>query len=181
MSTFTAHYIYQWSTYFPSTPLEPSSLPSFDGRAVLYPATRHLRDYMSWRQVDCQLPCLVSQNESPGQADRSSAGHINNLYNTTFWAMVQQGGMNNVDAERELQVSRPHYLLGQLILTRQGTVSSDKNEILFKRFGINYNNEPEMYKKGSVVYRQVSTAKLRPVSCLLVIVSTRGGQAETRF
>jgi tRNA(His) guanylyltransferase len=35
----------------------------------------------------------------------------------------------------------------------QGTVSSDKNEILFKRFGINYNNEPEMFKKGSVVYR----------------------------
>ena len=34
-------------------------------------------------------------------------------------------------------------------------MSSDKNEILFKRFGINYNNEPEIYKKGSVVYRQV--------------------------
>lgn len=37
----------------------------------------------------------------------------------------------------------------------QGTVSSDKNEILFKRFGINYNNEDEMFKKGSVLYRQV--------------------------
>lgn len=36
----------------------------------------------------------------------------------------------------------------------QGTVSSDKNEILFSRFGINYNNEDEIYKKGSVVYRQ---------------------------
>lgn len=43
----------------------------------------------------------------------------------------------------------------QSTLTKQGTVSSDKNEILFKRFGINYNNEDEMYKKGSVVYRQV--------------------------
>lgn len=37
----------------------------------------------------------------------------------------------------------------------QGTVSGDKNEILFKRFGINYNNEEEIYKKGSVLYRQV--------------------------
>lgn len=37
----------------------------------------------------------------------------------------------------------------------QGTISSDKNEILFKRFGINYNNEEEIYKKGSVLYRQV--------------------------
>lgn len=34
-------------------------------------------------------------------------------------------------------------------------MSSDKNEILFKRFGINYNNEEEIYKKGSVLYRQV--------------------------
>ncbi|KAL1983338.1 hypothetical protein VTN96DRAFT_10479 [Rasamsonia emersonii] len=117
VSTFTAYYIYRWPTYFPSTPLEPPHLPTFDGRAVLYPTTKTLRDYMSWRQVDC---------------------HINNLYNTTFWALVQKGGMSNADAEKELQ----------------GTVSSDKNEILFKRFGINYNNEPEMYKKGSVVYRQ---------------------------
>lgn len=33
-------------------------------------------------------------------------GHINNLYNTTFWAMVQQGGINNTDAELELKVSK---------------------------------------------------------------------------
>lgn len=40
--------------------------------------------------------------------------------------------------------------------TEQGTVSGDKNEILFSRFGINYNNEPEVWKKGTVVYRAVS-------------------------
>lgn len=40
----------------------------------------------------------------------------------------------------------------------QGTVSADKNEILFKRFGINYNNEEDIYKKGSVLYRQVRTS-----------------------
>lgn len=36
-------------------------------------------------------------------------------------------------------------------------MSADKNEILFKRFGINYNNEDEIYKKGSVLYRKVSS------------------------
>lgn len=36
-------------------------------------------------------------------------------------------------------------------------MSADKNEILFKRFGINYNNELEIYKKGTVLYRQVCT------------------------
>ncbi|GLB01095.1 tRNA-His guanylyltransferase [Aspergillus tubingensis] len=118
VSTFTAHYIYLWGTYFPDTPLQPAALPSFDGRAVMYPNSRIFRDYMSWRQVDC---------------------HINNLYNTTFWSMVLQGGMDRREAELELK----------------GTLSSDKNEILFKRFGINYNNEEEIYKKGSVLYRQV--------------------------
>lgn len=55
VSTFTAYYIYLWPTYFPSTPLAPPYLPSFDGRAVIYPNTRILRDYMSWRQVDCEF------------------------------------------------------------------------------------------------------------------------------
>ena len=41
----------------------------------------------------------------------------------------------------------------------QGTLAKDKNEILFSRFGINYNNEPEMYKKGSVVFRDVCHAR----------------------
>ena len=34
-------------------------------------------------------------------------------------------------------------------------MAADKNEILFSRFKINYNNEPEIYKKGSVVLRDV--------------------------
>ncbi|KAI2825957.1 hypothetical protein CBS133816_7921 [Aspergillus niger] len=129
VSTFTAHYIYLWGTYFPHTPLQPAALPSFDGRAVMYPNSRIFRDYMSWRQVDC---------------------HINNLYNTTFWTMVLQGGMDRREAELELK----------------GTLSSDKNEILFKRFGINYNNEEEIYKKGSVIYRQyqLEDVKAKPDS-----------------
>lgn len=58
VSTFTAYYVYLWSTYFPSTPLQPPYLPSFDGRAVIYPSTRILRDYMSWRQVDCECDLI---------------------------------------------------------------------------------------------------------------------------
>lgn len=37
----------------------------------------------------------------------------------------------------------------------QGTLAADKNEILFSRFKINYNNEPELFKKGSVIHRDV--------------------------
>ncbi|QPG73216.1 tRNA-His guanylyltransferase [Brettanomyces nanus] len=63
--------------------------------------------------------------------------HINNLYNTTFWNLVIKGGMTPHDAENKLI----------------GTVSADKNEILFKQFGINYNDEPEIYKKGTLYIR----------------------------
>jgi hypothetical protein len=34
-------------------------------------------------------------------------------------------------------------------------VAADKNEILFSRFHVNYNNEPDIYKKGSVIFRDV--------------------------
>ncbi|KAK4952214.1 tRNA-His guanylyltransferase, partial [Elasticomyces elasticus] len=118
-TTFTAEYVLSWPEHFPNMPLS-RPYPTFDGRCVTYPTAEHIRDYLSWRQTDC---------------------HINNLFNTTFWTMVQQGGMGATDAEQELK----------------GTVSSDKNEILYSRFGINYNNEPEMYRKGSVVFRQLGT------------------------
>lgn len=68
---------------------------------------------------------------------RQADCHINNLYNTTFWNLVLKGGMSGTEAEERLK----------------GTVSGDKNEILFSQFGINYNKEPEVFRKGTVVYR----------------------------
>lgn len=108
VSTFTAHYIHLWSTYFPDMPLQSPYLPSFDGRAVVYPTLANLRDYMSWRQVDCKsLSHLRCSFHCPGL--HGPVGHINNLYNTTFWAMVLRGGMKNTDAELELKVSVSHW------------------------------------------------------------------------
>jgi tRNA(His) guanylyltransferase len=112
VSLFTAHYIFLWTNYFPSTPLEYP--PSFDARAVLYAQTQTLRDYLCWRQADC---------------------HINNLYNTCFWALVYQGNMTVGQAEDRLR----------------GTLSAEKNEILFTQFHINYSNIDERYRKGSLL------------------------------
>ncbi|CAF9920334.1 tRNA-His guanylyltransferase [Imshaugia aleurites] len=115
VSTFTSYYVHLWSNFFADKPLSPP-MPSFDGRVVLYPSSSNLRDYMSWRQVDC---------------------HINNLYNTTFWSLVLKGGMDATQAENRLK----------------GTIASEKNEILFSEFKMNYNNEAEIFKKGSIIYR----------------------------
>ncbi|KAK4937920.1 tRNA-His guanylyltransferase [Elasticomyces elasticus] len=139
VSTFTAAYVAMWPTCFTSASdggyedegegkakggLDIIMLPTFDGRAVCYPSWENLRDYLSWRQVDC---------------------HINNLYNTTFWALVNQGGMSHTEAEEYLK----------------GTVSADKNEILWSRFGINYNNEAEVFRKGSVVFREYALESVK--------------------
>ncbi|KAI9566915.1 Thg1 C terminal domain-containing protein [Boletus coccyginus] len=114
-SYFTSCYVFHWPQYFPDTPLRYP--PSFDGRIVLYPDERAIRDYFAWRQTDT---------------------HINNLYNTVFWALVQQGGQTTTEAHATLR----------------GTVSAQKHEMLFQRFKINYNDISARFRKGSVVVRE---------------------------
>ncbi|KAM3964826.1 tRNA-histidine guanylyltransferase [Aphomia sociella] len=70
---------------------------------------------------------------------RQADVHINNLYNTTFWNLVLKANMSPAQAEKRLC----------------GTVSADKNEILFNDFQINYNNEPEIFKRGTLLLRKI--------------------------
>lgn len=121
-SAILAYYYYYWQQEFPEKPLLPTRLPNFDARAIVYPNDSAIRDYFRWRQVDC---------------------HINNLYNTTFWTLVEKGELSPKEAENSLI----------------GTLSQDKNEILFSRFGINYNNEPEIFKKGTIIVRDYDNYK----------------------
>ncbi|KFM81248.1 putative tRNA(His) guanylyltransferase, partial [Stegodyphus mimosarum] len=114
-SLFTASFVFYWKHIFGDKNLLYP--PSFDGRVVIYPTNKNLRDYLSWRQADC---------------------HINNLYNTTFWALVQQGGLSRKEAEEKIRF----------------TVSAEKNEILFTQFGVNYNKEKEQFRKGSFIIRE---------------------------
>ena len=113
VSLFSSSFVFHWSKYFAG--IEMVHPPSFDARAVVYPALENIRDYLSWRQADC---------------------HINNLYNTCFWNLVLVGGSTNQDAEKRLK----------------DTLSGEKNEILFSEFNINYNNEPEIFRKGTVLF-----------------------------
>lgn len=114
VSHFTSSYVFNWSRYFPDKMLQYP--PTFDARLVVYPSEKEVKDYFAWRQADT---------------------HINNLYNTAFWALVQQGGMSTSEAHQKLN----------------GTVSADKNEILHSQFGINYNSVDARFRKGSVVVK----------------------------
>lgn len=117
VSLFSSNYVALWGRFFPDVPLDLKHLPFFDSRCVAYPNLRSIKDYVCWRFVDT---------------------HINNLYNTVFWQLVQKCGLTTREAEQKLC----------------GTVSSEKQEILFSECGINYNNEPDIYKKGSLVTRK---------------------------
>ena len=110
-SLFTAAYVFHWPAFFPNTPLLHP--PSFDGRLVQYPNQHVVRDYFAWRQADT---------------------HINNLYNTSFWALVH-GGQSEQQATQTLS----------------GTVSAQKHDILFQQFNINYDRLEAMYRKGTTL------------------------------
>ncbi|KAH3903023.1 probable tRNA(His) guanylyltransferase [Saccharomycodes ludwigii] len=114
VSNFTSQYVVLWNNYFHDKPLNYKHLPSFDCRCVCYPTLKTVKDYLCWRYVDT---------------------HINNLYNTAFWKLIQNCGMTPKEAESKLSC----------------TLSSDKNEILFKCCNVNYNDELEMFKKGSLI------------------------------
>jgi len=62
--------------------------------------------------------------------------HINNQYNTPFWCLVKSG-----KTPKEAQ------------LVLKGTSSADKNELMFSQFNINYNDLPQIFRKGTVIVR----------------------------
>ncbi|KAL3818836.1 hypothetical protein ACJIZ3_004741 [Penstemon smallii] len=119
VSIFSSMYTVKWKEFFPDK--EMKHPPYFDGRAVCYPSSEILRDYLAWRQVDC---------------------HINNQYNTCFWMLVKSGKSKS-DAQNDLkgtQAQDKNKLLGRLsnvtdyyntlpLLFRQGSsVYWDKEE-----------------------------------------------------
>ena len=52
VSLFASAFVLRWSEYFPDERLQYP--PAFDARVVLYPTNQNLRDYLSWRQADCE-------------------------------------------------------------------------------------------------------------------------------
>jgi tRNA(His) guanylyltransferase len=78
---------------------------------------------LSWRQADC---------------------HINNQYNSVFWALVGRG------ESREAAQAR-----------LAGTLTADKNELLFADFGVSYAALPPAHRKGSVLRRRRAEAHVK--------------------
>lgn len=123
--------------------------PSFDGRAVLYPNERTLTDYLRWRQVDC---------------------HINNLYNTAFYALTGEYTRYVPDTSNSSPsnsppttynlflgdpsakaLNRSFYSHAEATQRLSGSSSADKNELMFTDYGVNYNDELQQFRKGTAI------------------------------
>jgi tRNA(His) guanylyltransferase len=98
VSCFTSNYVFHWPSFMKNEDGSVGVLaypPQFDGRVVCYPTLKNLRDYLAWRQADC-MRCICGVE---------MAGHINNLYNTLFWALVLKGNISETEAEAKIRVS----------------------------------------------------------------------------
>ena len=119
VTLFSSSYVFYWNQFFPTQELLYP--PMFDGRVVLYPSEKNLRDYMSWRQADCQYQYIITMiiwfyqlnwwyelatvEKLHHSVYLISVAHINNLYNTCFWCLVKQSGLTAEEAEERLNVS----------------------------------------------------------------------------
>src|ERR1700749_1976206 len=95
--------------------------------------------------------------------------HINNLYNTTFWLLVQKEGLSTSEAHARLKVSslQFHDLKGRP--RTQGTTSSQKHEILHGTFGVNYNSTDSRFRKGSILRRRSETHDICSISLIRLV------------
>jgi tRNA(His) guanylyltransferase len=71
--------------------------------------------------------------------------------------------MTPKEAHKQLQVMKPYRRVNVILHSSgiQGTVSSQKNELLFSRFGINYNDIDALYRKGSILLWEVCALCLK--------------------
>ena len=158
VSSFTSNYVFNWRTYFDK---QLKYAPAFKGTTLLLPNEESLVSYLLTKQHEC---------------------YILNLNSTLYSALVgryRRYDLNESDGyklvEHQIGGELPPENKGEtqknarLPLSNEDALSLIKNEIdsvskinefLFKEYGINYNNEPELFRKGSLIRLDPKTSRL---------------------
>lgn len=164
---FATYYNTNWDHFFSdSSQGEVTKLKYnawFDARPKEYANYRCVIDYFRWRQIDCHINNLyntvlhamtgryvrhelVPMDESLSDANSSSMRIFDN-----------GSGDGKLYKLKKTQISdwindRAKFLSAREATEKLSkTVSSDKHDIMFLNYKINYNNELEQFKKGTVV------------------------------
>lgn len=149
VSNFTSNYVFNWKRYFGIDELQ--NAPTFRASTLLIPNEENLVTYLLTKQHEC---------------------YIKNLNNTLYCALVGEYRRYSLDAmscdpdstldkrddltykieetvQRKKCVSDVEAV--RLIQNEINSISKI-NEYLFKEFGINYNNELELFRKGTLTH-----------------------------
>lgn len=149
VSCFSSAFALNFQTFFPNKKLQ--EVPIFDGRCVCYPDIKTLRDYLSWRQVDC---------------------HINNLYNTCFWGLVLKKGFTHKDAQnllKDLKSDQKNELLFSELKINYNNIESifRKGTILIRKEVL---KEKHQKKENNEIMTQEQNSKGGPLSTKKVVI-----------
>ncbi|GAQ82879.1 tRNAHis guanylyltransferase [Klebsormidium nitens] len=71
--------------------------------------------------------------------------HTNCLFTTCYWTLVDRGGKTGKEADKILNKASKGF----------------KNELLFSEFGINYNDLPPVFKRGTLLLKRREQVELR--------------------
>lgn len=88
----------------------------------------------------------ISRNDLTA-VDCSQDTHINNLQNTCLWNLVKPPPSAKPEFSSPMTTTA-----AQKFITENAPDSARKNELLFARFGMNYNNEDALFRKGTTIY-----------------------------
>lgn len=163
---FATFYNSNWDRFF-NNPAQGEVTPRkydawFDARPKEYPNYRTVIDYFRWRQIDCHINNLynttlhaltgryIRHQLTPVESSSVGDSSTDNLFT------------NGLDSNKRFELKRTpvtdwikdssmFYAARDATEKLSGTVSSDKHDILFLQYKINYNNELEQFKKGTVI------------------------------
>lgn len=91
VSLFSSSFTMLWPRYFSTQDLQYA--PAFDARVVLYPSDQNLKDYLSWRQADCETRRGggAGGGEKEGERGKEDGGGFLVLSGTEEWVVGERG------------------------------------------------------------------------------------------
>ena len=146
VSNFTSNYVFNWSRYFDG---QLQYAPTFKGNYLLIPTEEYLIKYLKTKEHEC---------------------YILNLNRTLYAALIGEYRNYILDLEDNEYKLNEDNLKGNKqsstkIVKNEKALNLIKNEIdsiakinehLFKHYDINYNNELELFKKGTLMFFDTS-------------------------
>lgn len=165
---FATFYNSNWDRFFADETLgEPTTRKYdawFDARPKEYANYNAVINYFKWRQVDCHINNLYNTTLH-AMTGRYVRHELTPVAPESTKSLLETGKnlfTNGTDDGKLFELKRTpirdwisdeslFHSSKEATAKLSGTVSSDKHDIMFLKYKINYNNELEQFKKGTII------------------------------